>query len=169
MGDKRAFTMVELIFVIVILGILAAVGVSKLSATRTDAEIVKLVANLNGLINDVQSYYATQHKAADSLKAMTNVGFERIDDYTGHLLSFGKKCVKIGFIETTANKPAHLKISDGDDKETSICTKILTSKPLAEFKNMDFKYNLESGGGLASGTTSPKGEILVEPQAIVVW
>lgn len=38
---KNAFTMVELVFVIVILGILAAIAIPKMAATRTDAEITK--------------------------------------------------------------------------------------------------------------------------------
>jgi len=38
---KNAFTMIELVFVIVILGILAAVAVPRFAATRTDAQISK--------------------------------------------------------------------------------------------------------------------------------
>ena len=38
---KNAFSMIELVFVIVILGILAAVAVPKFSATRLDAQITK--------------------------------------------------------------------------------------------------------------------------------
>jgi general secretion pathway protein G len=38
---KNAFTMIELVFVIVILGILASVAIPKFAATRTDAQISK--------------------------------------------------------------------------------------------------------------------------------
>jgi len=40
-GFKPAFTMIELIFVIVVLGILAAVAIPKLAASRDDAILVK--------------------------------------------------------------------------------------------------------------------------------
>jgi len=38
---RKAFTMIELVFVIVVLGILAAVAIPKLAATRDDAQIAK--------------------------------------------------------------------------------------------------------------------------------
>ncbi|MBE0514210.1 prepilin-type N-terminal cleavage/methylation domain-containing protein [Sulfurimonas sp.] len=44
--SKNAFTMIEMIFVIVVLGILAAIAVPKLAATRTDAEISKGIADV---------------------------------------------------------------------------------------------------------------------------
>lgn len=43
---KKAFTMIELIFVIVILGILAGIGIPKLAVTRDDAMIAKLRADI---------------------------------------------------------------------------------------------------------------------------
>ena len=57
---KKGFTMIELIFVIVILGILASVAIPRLAATREDAEISATVANLRTLLSDASSYYAAK-------------------------------------------------------------------------------------------------------------
>ncbi|SFV53687.1 Type II secretion envelope pseudopilin protein (PulG,guides folded protein to PulD in outer membrane) [hydrothermal vent metagenome] len=46
---KSAFTMIELVFVIVILGILAAIAVPKFAATRRDAQISKGRADISSL------------------------------------------------------------------------------------------------------------------------
>jgi len=50
---KKAFTMIELIFVIIVIGILSAVALPKMFATRDDAIVVKLktdVANIRAAI-----------------------------------------------------------------------------------------------------------------------
>ena len=47
--SKNAFTMIELVFVIVILGILAAIAIPKFAATRTDAQISKGSADISSI------------------------------------------------------------------------------------------------------------------------
>ena len=70
---KKGFTMIELIFVIVILGILAAVAIPKLAATRDDAEIAKTATNIQTLIADLGSYYTSQGEFASDVSKMSNV------------------------------------------------------------------------------------------------
>lgn len=48
-GFKEAFTMIELVFVIVVVGILAGVAIPKLAATRDDAIVTKARAGVGAL------------------------------------------------------------------------------------------------------------------------
>lgn len=59
--NKKAFTMIELVFVIVILGILAGVAVPRLSVTRDDATMAKVRADLASIRSGI---------ALDKSKAM---------------------------------------------------------------------------------------------------
>lgn len=49
---KTAFTMVELIFVIIVIGIVASIGIPKIMAIRDDA---KIVTELDGVANTMSS------------------------------------------------------------------------------------------------------------------
>jgi general secretion pathway protein G len=70
---KAAFTMIELIFVIVILGILAAVAIPKLSTTRDDAEVSKNTQNIMTSVAEIAAYAVSQSEVNADLSKMSNV------------------------------------------------------------------------------------------------
>ena len=53
---KKAFTMVELIFVIVVLGILAMVSLPRLAGSKKDAEITRAKAEIAAIRSAIQTY-----------------------------------------------------------------------------------------------------------------
>jgi len=71
MKSQKAFTIVEIIFIIVIISILALVAIPRLSLTRDDAKISIALNHLGTLINDLSVYYTSKDKFSSNIKDMT--------------------------------------------------------------------------------------------------
>lgn len=70
--NRTAFTMIELVFVIVILGILASFAIPRLAATRDDAENVMIAQNIITGANEIASYAVAIGETNESLSVMSN-------------------------------------------------------------------------------------------------
>ena len=148
---KKGFTMIELIFVIVILGILASVAIPRLAATREDAEISAAVANLRTLVNDINAYY-TVKGTFDNVKwkDITNVPTDKPEGSVGDNNSLkvgGQRCIDFLIAGKNSGKAGstgqtHILIakytgsnSGNNQPLTALCTQVQNSEPLKAYFN----------------------------------
>ena len=149
---KKGFTMIELIFVIVILGVLASVAIPRLAATRDDAEVAKAATNLTTAVSDITAYYT----AKGTFESGAQNDFSKI---TNALTKDGKlkvkgstTCVEVKLPTTTAGNTANasdkvelkLKFSNSD----AVCKQLMK---LPGVKAMCGKGDTESIGTGSSG------------------
>jgi len=70
--SHQAFTLIEIVFVIVILSILGVVAIPKLSATRDDARLVVVGQSLSDALVEISSYATAHGKTEENLSAMSD-------------------------------------------------------------------------------------------------
>ena len=70
---KKAFTMVELIFIIVIIGILTGVALPRLLATRDDALIAKNSEYITGIMTEISTYSIANGESKNDLTEMSSL------------------------------------------------------------------------------------------------
>ena len=168
---KKGFTMIELIFVIVILGILASVAIPRLAATKADAEIAATVANLRTLLNDVASYYTVKGEFGTvKWKDITNVTLQKNDGTPitasdaattdGYLTVDGKNCIAIRVADRSGNIPAYIIFGkQKNNKKTGVCKEVLEADAVKAFVEATGDDNIPLGnrkgdGAIAIGSST---------------
>ena len=163
---KKGFTMIELIFVIVILGILASVAIPRLAATREDAEISAAVANLRTLVSDVSAYYVAKgsFNTTGNTKAkwsdITNVplddatsnavGNNGVTTATAKLKAGGENCIGVRLVEKANGNPAHIVFTK--ESGGSVCTQVQSAEPLKAY--LDATGITGKTGSIAIGSST---------------
>jgi len=114
---RQAFTMIELIFIIVIMGILATVAIPKLAASRDDAKVVAIAQQIMTGASDITSYAISQARTENNLSKMSNTlaSLERRGIMTIDVAN-KRGVVKVGSV----NDCVALKISTDDNNDTLI-------------------------------------------------
>jgi len=69
---RSAYTILELIFVIVIIGILASIAIIKFNLTREDSIVVERLSNIKIATNEIISYAATKNQLSHNILNMSN-------------------------------------------------------------------------------------------------
>ena len=158
---KKGFTMIELIFVIVILGILASVAIPRLAGTREDAEISTAIGNLRTLLSDAAAYYAVKGNFSDAAgtgkanwRDFTNVplyaaasGSATIGtaitattaavnsgSATGanaYLAVGGANCIGLNIVEKVGDTPAYIQFTT--TSAAGVCAQVIAKNPVKAF------------------------------------
>jgi prepilin-type N-terminal cleavage/methylation domain-containing protein len=97
---KNAFSMIELIFVIVIIGILAVIAIPKLNATRDDASMVVDVNNLANCINDISSSYTSSKKENKDTQSCKSIICAKVN-----LGNINDGAITVTLLDSSNNKP----------------------------------------------------------------
>jgi len=154
MHKRNAFTMIELIFVIVIIGILAAIAIPKLSATRDDAEVSKIVANARTFHSDLQNYYTSLGNSKwidDNITSVTSVylndgdcstqatSISNISPNTFVLCSEDVICLSF-----STQNDGNLTIADGTITTSPICEAVKKVPAIVSMSNQSYKLGGET-------------------------
>ena len=73
-GNQVGFTLIEMLIVIIILGILAAVIIPQVTVSTEDAKLSTLKTNLTGMRSTIEIYYAQHNNVYPGLLSTTVAG-----------------------------------------------------------------------------------------------
>ncbi len=136
---KKAFTMIELILVIIIIGILAGMAIPRLAATSDDSKIVAMIANTRAVLGNLGAYYTTtgpkNWKSAKLILA-TNIPLEtacgtpvtletELSPTKFVFCNGSKECVLLN-----TKDDGSLTISAGDDSSDIVCREVLSNNSM---------------------------------------
>jgi|GEM_PF-358115 general secretion pathway protein G len=118
---KKGFSLIELIFAIIIIAIIASVAVPKLMGINEKAKASTINGDISTIISSVQSYYMV-HKKIDKISdsISLNPSIWNISDKEVSFKENTKECIKITVEATSINLTI-------DESAGSVCKELFAS------------------------------------------
>ena len=149
---RKAFTMIELVFVIIVIGILAAVSIPKISGVQEDA----CVANATGTILAINSAISSERQRRI---------FRGQSNYINHIDKHSATSVSDGSVlfDNNGTNNLHRLLATGVKSGTDICEWKKTATDTYVFKagataNVKFKYDSTTGKFTCDGFNSGEAD-----------
>lgn len=137
---RNAFTMIELVFVIVVLGILASIAVPRLVATKDDASAVTSATLLKDTIVQLTAYYTINGKLpTGDLKSQSNL--EQLAPTYKKSLDKNEAWIKCLNITLTSDS---IEINDANIQDEPLCATLVKIPAVKEW--IDNDITLSSSG-----------------------
>ncbi|MBQ8819758.1 prepilin-type N-terminal cleavage/methylation domain-containing protein [Campylobacter sp.] len=137
---RNAFTMIELVFVIVVLGILASIAVPRLVATKDDASAVTSATLLKDTIVQLTAYYTINGKLpAGELKSQSNL--EQLAPTYKKSLDKNEAWIKCLNITLTSDS---IEINNANIQDEPLCATLVKIPAVKEW--IDNDVTLSSSG-----------------------
>lgn len=100
---RNAFSMIELVFVIVIIGIIAAIAIPKLSLTRSDAQYVAVQSDIQTILSAIQTKSLTEDIDPSALNGDFIMDVAGLNPTRWIPTPNGVRLAKDGSVDTTNN------------------------------------------------------------------
>jgi prepilin-type N-terminal cleavage/methylation domain-containing protein len=160
--DKKGFTLIEILIVVILMGIIAAVAVPRLTTSTNEAQVNTLDTNVTAIRNAIELYAAQhngrlpgQYKETDGTTAVTTDG--EAAAFVAQLTLYSDKSGKTSAAKDTVNYPYGPYFRD-----------ILPKNPLptpsntvvADFDEVGSITNTGAAGGLGWKVAVQTGQII---------
>ena len=121
---KSAFSLLELVFAIVILGIVASFAIPKYIDTKDSALVSTIKRDVNTAVNSIQSYYLLNQKI-DKISDAINVN-ETNWTLSDTKITDKNECLSLE-VKTSDEGNKSLELALDDTKTANICVKLIAS------------------------------------------
>jgi len=123
-SSKKAFTMIEIVFVLVVIALLASVGIRKFIISKDNAKATAIAQDVLTIRDTVMTYYYANDDSLYKISDVVQYNKNNWDDTNPTKLTFeahGKECVSIAIVKGASSEKLEINI---DENLGGLCDRV---------------------------------------------